>query len=188
MVAAHYFGVELGNAVTDDLPLYQRDPEAWAAYLAEGNRTQPRKRVAADVIFRDQSGRILLVDPRYKPDWDLPGGMAEANEPPFDTARREVREELGIDVVPGQLLVVDWVAPHGPWDDLLMFVFDGGTLTIERQAAISLQDGELSEFRFCTCEEASRLLRPYVWQRVENALSVAATGRTWYLHDGRHAA
>jgi 8-oxo-dGTP diphosphatase len=51
-------------------------------------RKQPRKRVSADVLFRDEEGAILLVDPRYKPDWDLPGGMAEANEPPMDAARR----------------------------------------------------------------------------------------------------
>jgi hypothetical protein len=78
--------------VNSDVPLYERDPEAWQAYLAEGNRTQPRKRVSADVLFRDKEGRILLVDPHYKPDWDLPGGMAEANEPPLDAARREVRD------------------------------------------------------------------------------------------------
>ena len=41
--------------------------------------------------------RVLLVNPNYKPDWDLPGGMAEANEPPIDAARRELREELGLD-------------------------------------------------------------------------------------------
>ena len=80
-----------------DPPLYERDPEAWQAHLAEGNRTQPRKRVGADVLFRDETGRILLVDPRYKPDWDLPGGMAEANEPPIEAAIREVREELDIE-------------------------------------------------------------------------------------------
>ncbi|MFD8591350.1 NUDIX domain-containing protein, partial [Streptomyces sp. NPDC059637] len=56
------------------------DPEAWNAYLAEGNATQPRKRVAADVLLRDPAGRFLLVEPTYKPGWDLPGGMAEANE------------------------------------------------------------------------------------------------------------
>src|SRR5438477_12412667 len=115
-----------------DAPLYERDPAAWQAYLAEGNRTQPRKRVAADVLVRDEVGRILLVHPRYKPDWDLPGGMVEANEPPRDAASREPRaasrepraasrevyEELRIRLAPGRLLVVDWVGPHGPWDDL----------------------------------------------------------------------
>jgi 8-oxo-dGTP diphosphatase len=127
--------------VSSEVPLYQRDPEAWQAYLAEGNRTQPRKRVSADVLFRDESGQILLVDPRYKPDWDLPGGMAEANEAPLDAARREVGEELGIEYAGGRLLAIDWVAPHGPWDDSLAFVFDGGILTGADRDRIRLVTG-----------------------------------------------
>ena len=146
--------------MTNDGPLYQRDPEAWQAYLAEGNRTQPRKRVSADVLFRDEAGRILLVDPQYKPDWDLPGGMAEANEPPLDTARREIAEELGIDYGGGRLLVVDWVAPHGPWDDSLALIFDGGVLLEQDGARIRLLDGELNGFRFVPLHEAGQLLRP----------------------------
>lgn len=51
------------------------DPEAWNAYLAEGNATQARKRVSADVLLRDEQGRVLLVKPTYKPGWDLPGNM-----------------------------------------------------------------------------------------------------------------
>lgn len=155
--------------MTPDIPLYQSDPEAWQAYLAEGNRTQARKRVAADVLFRDEQGRILLVDPRHKPDWDMPGGMAEANEPPLAAARREMREELGIEYSSGRLLVVDWVAPHGPWDDLLTFVFDGGVLDAVAQSRIALRDGELSAYRFVTAEEAEGLLRPYVWRRMKGA-------------------
>jgi ADP-ribose pyrophosphatase YjhB (NUDIX family) len=166
-------------------PLYERDPEAWNALLLEGNRTQPRKRVAADVLFRDEAGRILLVDPTYKPDWDLPGGMAEANEPPLDAAIREVREELGLDYRGGRLLVVDWVAPHGPWDDCLMFLFDGGVLSEEEQAAIRLEaGGELREARFVTGEEAKELLRPYVWKRVEGAFDALRNQTARYLHDG----
>ncbi len=81
--------------MTAERPLYERDPEAWQAYLAEGNAKQPRKRVSADVILRDSRGRILLVDPKYKPDWDVPGGMAEANEPPTDTVRRDLTQPSG---------------------------------------------------------------------------------------------
>jgi 8-oxo-dGTP diphosphatase len=126
-----------------DGELYDRDPEAWNAYLAEGNAKQARKRVSADAIVRDSSGRILLVDPTYKPDWDLPGGMAEANEPPRDTARRELREELGLDASIGRLLCVSWAAPRGPWDDLLNLIFDGGVLTGDQAAALSVTDDEL---------------------------------------------
>jgi ADP-ribose pyrophosphatase YjhB (NUDIX family) len=59
-------------------------------HLAEGNARQARKRVAADMLIRDEAGRVLLVNPTYKDFWDLPGGMAEANEPPRAAAEREL--------------------------------------------------------------------------------------------------
>lgn len=167
-----------------DEPLYKRDPAAWEAYLAEGNAKQPRKRVGADALIRDERGRILLVDPKYKPDWDLPGGMAEANEPPHQAVERELREELGLERQITELLVVDWVGPHGPWDDSLMFVFDGGVLGATEIATLRLGDDELSDCRFCAEEEAATRLRPYVWRRVQAALDAVQAGRASYLLDG----
>jgi 8-oxo-dGTP diphosphatase len=165
-------------------PLYQRDPDAWYAHLAEGNAKQARKRVAADVLLRDEEGRILLVDPKYKPGWDLPGGMAEGNEAPANAARRELKEELGLDLQVHELLCVDWVSPHGPWDDSLMFVFDGGVLSEQQIHGLHLVDEELAQFRFCTRNEARKLLRPYVWRRVGAALDALRTQRVQYLEDG----
>lgn len=167
-----------------DQPLYRRDPEAWRAHLAEGNATQPRKRIGADVLLRDSAERLLLVDPRYKPDWDLPGGMGEANEPPAETATREVQEELGLTLQVGRLLCVDWVSPHGPWDDSLMFIFDGGELSAHEISAVRLVDGEIGAFEFCSESEAQKRLRPYVWLRVSSALRALSTGRATYLQDG----
>jgi 8-oxo-dGTP diphosphatase len=170
--------------VTSDTPLYERDPQAWQAYLAEGNARQARKRISVDVLLRDHAGRLLLVDPKYKPDWDTPGGMAEANEPPHRAAQRELREELGLEVRVGALLVLDWVAPHGPWDDLLALIFDGGELSSAQIAALKLRDDELAAFEFCTPERAQQRLRPYVWRRVAVALDALETGRAQYLQDG----
>jgi ADP-ribose pyrophosphatase YjhB (NUDIX family) len=166
------------------MPLYQRDPAAWQAYLAEGNAKQPRKRVSADVLVRDKDGRILLVDPEYKPDWDMPGGMAEANEPPHRAAERELKEELDLDVQVGRLLCLDWVSPHGPWDDLLAFIFDGGELSDEQVAGLKLHDAELNAFEFCSEAQAAKRLRPYAWRRLAAALEVLNGEQVRYLQDG----
>lgn len=167
-----------------DAPLYERDPEAWRAHLAEGNAKQARKRVSADVILRDCAGGILLVDPNYKPDWDLPGGMAEANEPPREAVRRELKEELDLEINVGPLLVVDWVSQHGPWDDLLALVFDGGELSADQVQGLKLVDGEIGAFEFCTEEQARQRLRPYLWRRAAAALEVLRDGGLRYLQDG----
>jgi 8-oxo-dGTP pyrophosphatase MutT (NUDIX family) len=171
--------------MTQQEPLYKRDPAAWQKYLAEGNAKQPRKRVGCDVLIRDTEGRILIVNPEYKPDWDLPGGMAEANESPMDAVQRELREELGIGLQVGALLCVDWVAPHGVWDDSVMFVFDGGVLSEEDAARLQPRDRELLGFQFCNPTDAETLLRPYFWLRVRAALEALENGRAAYLQNGR---
>ena len=63
----------------------------------------PAKRVAAGALCQDAAGRVLLVEPTYKDVWELPGGMVEADESPLAACRRELREELGIEVTPACL-------------------------------------------------------------------------------------
>lgn len=60
-----------------------------------------RPRLSFGLLLR--AGRVLLVhrhpDRSIYPDvWDLPGGHIEPGEIPEDALRREVREELGVDV------------------------------------------------------------------------------------------
>jgi 8-oxo-dGTP pyrophosphatase MutT (NUDIX family)/transcriptional regulator with XRE-family HTH domain len=105
----------------------------------------------------------------------------------IDAARRELREELGLHVDITSLLCVDWIPPHGPWDDTVVFVFDGGTLSPDAMAALRLSDDELSDFRFCALQEAAELLRPYVWQRANTALAALRAGRPRYVHRGTTA-
>lgn len=152
--------------------------EARRQYLADGNAEQARKRVATNAIIRDEHDRILLVDPGYKPDWDIPGGMAEANEPPTLAIRRELHEELGLDITVSRLLHLEWAPPHDPWDDQLVFLFDAGVLTEEAKTGLRLVDGELRAWDFVTIDEAKNRLRTYVYERLRAALDGLATGRS----------
>jgi 8-oxo-dGTP diphosphatase len=153
------------------------------AYLAEGNAKQARKRVAADVLIMDMAGRVLLVDPTYKPDWDMPGGMVEENEPPRKAGERELREELGLSLQLGRLLYLEWVPPHGPWDDTLMFIFDGGMLDEQAVASLRPTDDELGRFTFVSVEQARDLLRPYVWERLRRAVEARQATTTAYKEE-----
>src|SRR3984957_20809066 len=102
---------------------------------------------AAAALFTDPAGRILLVKPNYRDHWSLPGGILEHGEPPHVGGGREVKEELGIDIDPGPLLVIGWVPPDGDRPrPVVHFVFDGGELP--DGAPITLQEEERDGDRF----------------------------------------
>ncbi|WP_116203833.1 NUDIX domain-containing protein [Amycolatopsis circi] len=145
----------------------------------------PRKNAAAGVLARDEHGRVLFVRPTYKPFLEIPGGLVEDGESPLAACRREVREELGIDLPVGCLLVVDWLPAHGVWRDSLQFVFGGGVLSREQIDAIRLPADELSRFEFLGLEVAQSQLRPSKARRIALAQQAFLDGETVYSEFGR---
>ncbi len=145
----------------------------------------PTKRMAAAVLFFDAADRLLLVEPAYhKLHWELPGGCVEANESPHAAAVREVQEELGLTVMPGRLLAVDWVPPRAGRTEGLMLVFDGGLLSPEQTAAICLPADELRSWAWSTPQEEEQRLSPLLARRAAAGRGARAEGQTAYLENG----
>jgi 8-oxo-dGTP diphosphatase len=135
---------------------------------------------AAGALITDGAGQVLLVKPNYRDHWSLPGGICEHAEPPHAACAREVREELGLDLPIGRLLVVDWAAPEGDRPNPIMqFVFDGGTLG--DSAAIVLQAEELDACQFTDPAAIASFLPPAIAARVTAALAARASGAAMYL-------
>jgi 8-oxo-dGTP diphosphatase len=146
--------------------------------------TLPRKRMGAGALLSDAEDRILLVQPSYKPEWEIPGGCIEADESPLAAVVRELREELGLDLQPGRLLVTDWVPSHLERTEGLMMLFDGGVLDSEQSAAIRLPPDELLSWAWCTTEDAQRRLSPLLARRIIAAMRARAERSCVYLEDG----
>jgi len=135
---------------------------------------------AAAALFTNRAGRILLVKPNYRDHWSLPGGLLEHGEPPHAGCRREVAEELGLQITPGPLLTIDWVPPDGPRPrPIVHFIFEGGEL--DDDAPIRLQEDELDEYRFVEAADLARYLPPIIAARVTAALRSRVTGGPAYL-------
>ncbi|MFF8593630.1 NUDIX domain-containing protein [Streptomyces sp. NPDC015220] len=151
---------------TPDFPDY-------ATYIAG----LPRVLAAAAALFRDERGRVLLVEPNYREGWALPGGTIESDtgESPRQGARRETLEEIGLDRGLGRLLAVDWV-PGADRPPLVAYLFDGGVLADEDLKAIRLQEEELLSWRLVRPEELTAHLPGATGRRVLAALDVLADG------------
>lgn len=108
------------------------------------NSILPTKRMIAHALFRDEEGHVLLLETTYKPDWELPGGVVEAGEPPRAAAEREILEEIGLSVVLGQPLISDWMPPYLGWSDAFELIFDGGVLDAATAATLTPTDREIA--------------------------------------------
>ncbi|WP_258952233.1 NUDIX domain-containing protein [Lentzea californiensis] len=134
----------------------------------------------AGALFFDEAGRLLLVEPTYKPYWEIPGGVIEHGETPSEACRREIEEELGLVRELGRLLVADWAPRDG--EDRVLFVFEGGLLTAGDH--IQLQAEELRSYEFVTPSQAGKRLIPRLARRVAEALRARESGETRYLEHG----
>ncbi|MET9663253.1 NUDIX hydrolase [Streptomyces sp. NPDC006510] len=137
----------------------------------------PRVLAAAATVFRDDRGRVLLVEPNYRDGWALPGGTIESDdgESPRQAARRETAEEIGLDLRPGRLLAVDWArGPRRP--PIAAYLYDGGVLDEEQLKAIRLQEEELLSWKLVEREEIDRYLLGALALRVRAALDVLESG------------
>ena len=62
--------------------------------------THARFTVTAGAIVFNDSGQVLLLKHRFRAGsgWGLPGGFLEAGEQPLEALRRELREEIGMEI------------------------------------------------------------------------------------------
>jgi 8-oxo-dGTP pyrophosphatase MutT (NUDIX family) len=148
-------------------------------------RSLPKKRMSAGVLFFDESGRLLIVEPAYKPDWEIPGGVVELNESPREACIREVKEELGLERPLSSLLCVDYLSESEQKTEAVVFIFRGGVLTRADIRAIRLPAGELRSFAFVEPEVAYSRFNQRLAQRVRLSLEALANNQTLYLEDQR---
>ena len=139
--------------------------------------------VSAGALIYDRAGRLLILKPTYKSGWTIPGGVMEADgESPWEACQREVREETGLEVSRGRLVVMDFRRPKEARPGGIRFLFDCGQVSDAALASLKLQPEEISEFRLVPLPDALGLLRGPIMRRVR---AVTKGQGLVYLEQGR---
>jgi 8-oxo-dGTP pyrophosphatase MutT (NUDIX family) len=99
-------------------------------------------------IIRDADGRVLMVRHTYgKPAWSLPGGGTKRNETSEAAVRREIQEEIGIELVD--------LRQVGSFLNTVEFKRDRVTVFTARpaSAALNLRREEIADARWIDVDE-----------------------------------
>ncbi len=142
------------------------------------------KRMAVGAMLFDDERRVLIVKPSYRPKWLVPGGVVEQHESPRAACRREVREELGLEVEVGRLLCVEYGSAAGSHTEYLHFVFSGGVLSPAQLKQIAVDKTEIEEFRMVHRDEALAKLDERLARRIVLALGGLGRDGAIYAEDG----
>lgn len=81
--------------------------------------------VPAAAVIIEKEGKILLVERKFNPyaqDWSLPSGFMEYSETPEECAKRETKEETGLDIQIKDLFNI-YLATDDPRTHVVLMVY-----------------------------------------------------------------
>jgi len=129
----------------------------------------PTQYWSAGVIIPNQQGKFLFVkDVRNK--WNTPGGIGEEGETMIQTALREVKEEVGLDItIVKPLIIDDKIQMIDDFTDKsLQTIWLAEAITKQQEAQIVMQAGEIEDYGFFEWEEGLAKFEERTRKRLQN--------------------
>ena len=145
----------------------------------------PKQSLTSKVIVETSNGDWIIVKNPHHPNWQLPGGGVDAHETPRAAAKREVLEELNVEIGEPQLLLIDSIVTRGEHGDGLMFYWKV-LVSAESLKNIKFQVGELVDYKILPASGATALMSDSVQRRLAAyfALSAEQQSAVVYLEEG----
>ena len=112
-----------------------------------------RKEKSCGCIIIDED-KVLLIYEKDRNFWGFPKGHVEFNETEFETALREVKEEVGLDVIIDEetRYEINYIVRNEIDKTAVYFI------ATPKSKKIILQPEEIEDSRWCTYEEAMNLI------------------------------
>jgi 8-oxo-dGTP diphosphatase len=117
--------------------------------------------VGVGALIHDEQGRVLLIKRKFEPNkgrWSLPGGLLETGEALVEGGKREVREELGVEVKVEELFQVSEEIVRDKGAEVRFhFVLVDYLASVQPMGARITLNGESESFKWFGPEEVEGL-------------------------------
>jgi 8-oxo-dGTP pyrophosphatase MutT (NUDIX family) len=126
-----------------------------------------RTKDAAGFVLFDEQGRVLLVHQTYgEKKWHIPGGVQEEGEAAWETAIREAKEELNINIEPSDCCLSGmYFLPHR---NAYAFIF-----TASAWSGVPIPDGnEIDEITYFNINELPSPMENFIIERIQGVVSM----------------
>ena len=124
-------------------------------YMSEPLEVHFEGKIAQKAIIVNNNKVLLLRDPRMdEVIWEIPGGRMNIDEEPKEAVAREIREELGIEIVVGPVLHMEQFIQGNEGKRAFVIVY-----TCEMKdpsAQITISEDEVCEVAWIAAEELSK--------------------------------
>ena len=130
--------------------------------------------IGVRALIRDRSGAVLLIRHNYVGGWHMPGGGVGRGETVHQAMAREVREEVGLEVIgTARMLGLYARFRHGSSDHVSVFVVDEWSGTPKTDGL------EITEFGFFQHDDLPADTTPATRRRLAELLSGDTVSELW---------
>jgi 8-oxo-dGTP diphosphatase len=117
--------------------------------------------VGVGALIHDREGCVLLIKRRFEPNkgkWSLPGGLLETGESLVEAGKREVREELGVEIeTEGLFLVSEEIIKDDTGRTRFHFILVDYLASLKPEGAAITLNEESESFAWFKPAEVGRL-------------------------------
>lgn len=137
-------------------------------------RVAPSFTVGAMCIIERADGRLLFIRHVYRRHWGVPGGLLQRHEAPADAARREVFEEVGVEIE----LLGEPVVNVDPRPRRIDIVFRARVVNEQEADCVLARSVEITDVRWFSPTEMPEL-------QFETSQAIQALARASYAPPAR---
>ncbi len=123
--------------------------------MSESKQKYPEPTVGGLILHK--SGDILLVKSfKWKDLWTVPGGHIEVGETAENAVKREIKEEVGLDISSARLLLIQEAIYPKNFNLHKHFIFLD-YLCLSKSKEVELDNREIQEYVWMTPEKALKM-------------------------------